>query len=458
MTPHDSQLRYLASLVKARVTVPDVAARFGFDYAAPGRLPCPVCHEQSTTKQTVALYDEGARWFCFRCNAGGDCVDWLAARLDTTKRAAIGRLCSMLMIGPDDDSLVAYLKGTLARPAQDLPVAGRVASTLRELRRLRSLRLAKWLPPTFDQHGAPDNLEAIARVVAAFQFAAVAAHRGHPDRALASVAESPAPRPSPVDPDLLAALDVAAARYEANLAVGIAATPAAVEYLKRRNTAPALLRLYGAGFSGRSAEDLPASVREVLVAAGVLYASPCRHAVAGRLVLPFRAADGTPVAFAGRQFSGAGPKWLNTADSAAFSKRCYLFGLDVALSRLLATGRLVVVEGYSDCLAVHAAGEAAVATAGTSLTAEHVDSVRGLASDVVLVFDGDDAGRRASASAALALRGHVPSVREVVLSEGVDPDELPPAALRAAVAAAAPVAPTKTAEEWAEALRVRLAR
>ncbi len=454
----DHQLRYLASLVKARVGVPDVAARFGFDYSVTGRLPCPACHEQSTTKQTVALYDDGARWHCFRCNDGGDVVNWLAARLDTSKRDAIHRLCSILCISPDDDSLVAYLKGTLTLKSVDLASRGKVASALRELRRRRSKRLAFELPLTFDQHGRVDNLAALARTVAFFQFAAVTAHRGNADHALRETERTTLDIRRVAPSALLDAVDLVAETYEAGLQ-SLAMHVAAVEYLRSRRFTGDLLRRFGAGLvNADRVEYGPADtkVADALIEAGVFYAAPPRHAMKGRLVFPFRAADGTPVAFAGRSFNNLNPKWMNTSDSGIFSKRCFLFGLDVALPRMLETGRVAVVEGYSDCLAVNAAGEACVATAGTSLTLEHVDSLRGLVSDVVLLFDGDDAGRTASMRAALSLRGHVPAIREAVLSEGVDPDQLPPESIRSIIAQAAPVARTETAEEWAAAMRRRL--
>lgn len=475
----DHQLRYLASLVKAKVNVVDVAARFGFDYSAAGRLPCPACHEQSTTKQTVGLYENASRWFCFRCSAGGDVVDWLAARLDTPKREAIRTLCSILLIGQSDSSLVAYLKGTLARPAADLAGAGLMLSTLREVRRLRTKHLAAMLGSGPEPASIRDaahtsaalaNADAVARLVAFFQQAAVSVRRGNSRQVLSILSRfGPACSSRDTSPFLVcgdrAVAIAGAVEFIADLfkddLPGLSSVPEAIAYLRRRRFRAPLLCRYGAGYcrETHTPDGVAQSAIDTLLECGLVYNSfprPPRFAMSRRLVVPFRNAAGFPVALAGRSFDSDGPKWMNTSDSPIFSKRVFLFGLDVALPLILETGYVVVCEGYSDVMAATAAGLPAVGTAGTSLTAEHVDSLRGLVGRVVLMFDGDAAGRSAAANAALALRGHVPQIAEVVLSEGVDPDELPSETLVGLVAGASPVAVTQTAEEWAAVARRRL--
>lgn len=457
----EHELSYLAVLIKQRVRVPDLAARFGFDYSTPGRLPCPACHEQSTTKQTVSLYDDGARWYCFRCNTGGDVINWLAAMLDVPAGSAIRRLCGLLRIAPSTGTLVEYLRGVLALPAaaQVTAVAAKLAA-LRALRRCRDRSLATLLE---DPTCQPDR---IADAVAWYQHAAVAVHRGQAERMPVLAATISNMRAygrggveqvhEPADHVLLDVLADEAAAYHARLA-DLRRCPEALAYLRARSCTAADLRTYGMGLCLNRRAPFDAD-GDTLHRAGICYRAPHYGlAMSGRLVLPFRDAAGRVVALAGRSFYDA-PKWLNTADTAVFAKRCYLFGLDVALPAMLATRRVVLCEGYSDPIAVRRAGFPAVATAGTALTPEHVATLRGLVGEVILFFDGDEAGAKATAHAADILRGHVPVLRAVARPPGSpDPDECPPEQVRRDIKQAPEVwAADPGPAAWAAAVAARL--
>jgi len=97
---------------------------------------------------------------------------------------------------------------------------------------------------------------------------------------------------------------------------------------------------------------------------------------------------------------GEGPKYLNSPESEIFKKSRILYGLHLARPTIAKRHRAIVVEGYTDVIALHAAGfEEAVAAMGTSLTEDGVRELRRLADAVVLCFDADAAGQEA------ALRG-----------------------------------------------------
>jgi DNA primase len=121
----------------------------------------------------------------------------------------------------------------------------------------------------------------------------------------------------------------------------------------------------------------------------------------GRVVFPIRDASARTVAFGGRVVPGVGspdaPKYLNSADSPLFAKNKLVFALDVARPAIAHRDACVVMEGYADCIMAHQFGIShAVATLGTALTENHVGVLKRFTRKVVLVFDGDQAGRDAA--------------------------------------------------------------
>lgn len=144
----------------------------------------------------------------------------------------------------------------------------------------------------------------------------------------------------------------------------------------------------------------------------------------GRVVFPIRDRRGRAIGFGGRALGAdQEPKYLNTPESPVFRKREALYGFPHALEPIRRADRVVVVEGYFDCIALHRAGIAeSVATCGTSLTAEHARNLRRLARHVVLLFDGDEAGQKAVERALEVLLPTGLRVRSAPLAPGDDPD------------------------------------
>ena len=145
-----------------------------------------------------------------------------------------------------------------------------------------------------------------------------------------------------------------------------------------------------------------------------------------RLVFPIRNEMGRTIAFGARQLDPEDqPKYLNSPESAVFDKSSTLYGLDVAKQAIIRLKSAVVVEGYLDVIACHAAGfEHVVATLGTALTAGHARRLRHKAEEVVLLFDGDVAGERAADRAIEVFFGGTLDVRIGTLPGGLDPDDL----------------------------------
>ena len=116
-----------------------------------------------------------------------------------------------------------------------------------------------------------------------------------------------------------------------------------------------------------------------------------------RIMFPIRDRRGRTLGFGGRAMrSDQGAKYVNTAETDFFHKSQMLYGIDRAKAAIAKAGRAVVVEGYTDVLALHQAGvEEAVGVMGTAITEEQVATLSGMVEEVVLALDADSAGQEA---------------------------------------------------------------
>ncbi len=145
----------------------------------------------------------------------------------------------------------------------------------------------------------------------------------------------------------------------------------------------------------------------------------------GRLIFPIIEATGRVVGFGGRGLADETPKYLNSSESPIYRKGRALFGLSLAVDAIRRKRRAIVVEGYFDLIALHRAGfEEGVAPCGTALTPDHARRLRRYTRDVIMLFDGDEAGQRAAERSLPVLAGAGLRVRAAFLPEGEDPDTL----------------------------------
>jgi DNA primase len=169
-----------------------------------------------------------------------------------------------------------------------------------------------------------------------------------------------------------------------------------------------------------------------------------QDAFRGRILFPICDPSDHPVALGGRVLPGSADpaKYKNSAETAVYSKRRTLYALNWAKHDVVATGEVVVCEGYTDVIGFFEAGvERAVATCGTALGEEHVNLLRNFARRVVLAFDADTAGQSAATRFYEWERRFEIDVAVADLPPGCDPAELAkedPSALRAAVEGAKP--------------------
>ncbi len=145
-----------------------------------------------------------------------------------------------------------------------------------------------------------------------------------------------------------------------------------------------------------------------------------------RLIFPICDELGRPIAFGGRRLDeNDEPKYLNSAESPLFNKSGTLYGLHLAKRAIIDTRQVIVTEGYTDVVACHQAGlRNVVATLGTALTPRHVQILKRLCEEVVVLFDGDEAGRRAADRAVALFFAETIDVRICVLPDGDDPADL----------------------------------
>ncbi|MDP3907107.1 DNA primase [Novosphingobium sp.] len=209
-------------------------------------------------------------------------------------------------------------------------------------------------------------------------------------------------------------------------------------YLATRGFDAHTLQRFGFGFAPDGRQALKAALADVpeakLIEAGLRIAVDDKEPYdrfRGRLMLPIEDARGRVIAFGGRILDAKktdAPKYLNSPDTPLFDKGRTLYNLHRAGPASRQTGRIVVVEGYMDVIALAAAGFAdAVAPLGTALTERQIEMLWRLVETPVLCFDGDAAGQRAAMRAvtrALPLLRPAHSLRIVRLPTGMDPDDL----------------------------------
>lgn len=210
------------------------------------------------------------------------------------------------------------------------------------------------------------------------------------------------------------------------------------EIVARRGISPAMVEAFALGlapdrwdglllFAQKHGLDLRA-----LRAAGLLKERDSGGLYDGfrnRLMFPIHDAAGRVIAFGARKINEEDePKYLNSPESRLFEKAGTLYGLHQATRAIQTERTAIITEGYTDTIACHQAGIAnVVATLGTALTARHATVLRRLCDRVVLLFDGDEAGRRAADRAVEVFFAEEIDVGIATLAsvtDAKDPDEL----------------------------------
>lgn len=204
-----------------------------------------------------------------------------------------------------------------------------------------------------------------------------------------------------------------------------------LEYLRGRGLTEKTIIHFGLGYSPKSRFELVNYLKKKgFTASEIVQANLANRSDRGylfdrfsdRVMFPIIDLRGNVIGFGGRIMSDIKPKYLNTSDTPAFNKSRNLFALQFAKNK--AQGQLILVEGYMDVIALHQAGfENAVATLGTALTQEQATVIKRYCDEVVICYDADEAGQKATARAISILRPTGLRIRVLTVPSGKDPDE-----------------------------------
>ena len=226
-------------------------------------------------------------------------------------------------------------------------------------------------------------------------------------------------------------LELAAAFYHGILLKSEAAA-AARRYLAQRRVCAETIAAFRLGYAPKAGQLADLALRkgfsrELVVKAGLAVAkggSGLRDYFFERVLYPIQDAKGTVVGFGARALGEGSPKYLNSPESPVFSKGRVLYGLFLGLPAVRKERRVILMEGYMDVMAAHQFGiKTACAPLGTALTLDHVALVKRYASEAVVVFDADRAGRSAALRGAELLLASGLGVRIATVPQGKDPDE-----------------------------------
>lgn len=214
-----------------------------------------------------------------------------------------------------------------------------------------------------------------------------------------------------------------------------AGRPGLEYWLTKRSLTPQLVTHFGLGYAPQSWNALLDHLRglgyspEELVEANLVSRSDKNGKTSyydrfrGRVMVPILDLRGNVVAFGGRVLDDSKPKYINTSDTLAYKKGRDIYALNFAKNT--ADGRLILVEGYMDVIALHKHGfTQAVACLGTALTKDQAQLLARYANEVVLSYDADEAGQRAAQRALEVLGQTNLKLRVLKLSGGKDPDEI----------------------------------
>ncbi len=233
--------------------------------------------------------------------------------------------------------------------------------------------------------------------------------------------------------DLMFTANRVAADYYSGLLMRSEEGKRARDYLGQRGIHSDVSKIFNLGYAPEGWRNLSSRLVEegisesVAVSAGLLVKGDSSKdpydRFRGRVIFPIRDLSGRVLGFGGRVMGDDLPKYINTPETPVYRKGDSLFGLDVASPFVREAGEVLLVEGYLDVISLHQEGvRNVVGVLGTALTEDQARKLRRLTEHCVLLFDSDEAGRRAALRSGLILLGEGFVCRVAPLDPGEDPD------------------------------------
>lgn len=205
----------------------------------------------------------------------------------------------------------------------------------------------------------------------------------------------------------------------------------ALSYLKRRGVSDAIVKTFGIGY----APDRWDAVLTLLKKSGYTQKDITEAGLAkmsgekvfdmfrNRVMMPIINNFSEVIGFGGRVMDASEPKYLNSPETAAFNKRKNLYNLNL-VRKLKNLQYIVLVEGYMDAIALYMYGvQNVVATLGTAITAEQARLLKRYVKNIVVSYDGDEPGQKATLRALDILSAEGLEARVITIPDGMDPDE-----------------------------------
>ena len=221
--------------------------------------------------------------------------------------------------------------------------------------------------------------------------------------------------------------------WESQLAEGNAEAKAAPDYIEARGITEETRKTFRLGYAPDSWDGLSSHLKRKGATAGQIERSGLvvkkdaggfYDRFRGRVIFPVLDAQGRAVAFGGRVMQTGEPKYLNSPETAAYTKGRHLYGLHQTRDDIRRKKFAILVEGYLDLIIPYQFGvRNAVASLGTALTPEQAKLLGRFARRVVVNYDGDRAGVSAAKRAIETLLAEDFDIKVLVLPEGADPDE-----------------------------------
>lgn len=208
----------------------------------------------------------------------------------------------------------------------------------------------------------------------------------------------------------------------------------ALAYLVKRGVSPTIRQAFKLGYAPKDSKRLMDHLQSKDIflkdaqKAGLIdksqegddYYARFRH----RLIFPIENRKGEIIAFGGRSIDGREPKYLNSPESEHFHKKSNLYGIGLAIKEMKRTSTALLMEGYMDVIMCHQYGFTnALASLGTAFTLEQAKLLSRYVEEVVLVYDQDAAGKKATVRAYQAFEGLQVTVRVALLGQEKDPDD-----------------------------------
>ncbi len=232
---------------------------------------------------------------------------------------------------------------------------------------------------------------------------------------------------------ILVVTQYAARQFSENLFHGHEGMALGLSYFRERGFADAVLRKFEVGYCNERRDDFTKKAiaagykTEFLVSSGLTIDREgyMFDRFAGRVMFPIHSLSGQVLGFGGRILKAdpKAAKYVNTPETEVYHKSRIVYGIFQARQAIIKEDRCYLVEGYTDVLSMHEAGvENVVASSGTALTQEQIRLIKRFTPNITMLYDGDQAGIKASLRGTDMVLEEGMNVRIVVLPDGEDPD------------------------------------